>query len=394
MSKPWRALGHLFQGIFAKTTETEVDCLVQGDNSLAQGNYEQAIAVYSKAIEINPQRAHGYIHRGMARFQIGDRNGAIEDFSSAIDIEPNNDNAYCSRGIALQDVDFETASVDFARAIEINPDNDAAYYNRGVARVSCGDFDAGIADCTKAIDLNPDRANAYYTRGNAWREKGELDRAIADYDKAIALNPDDVSAHNNRGMALLAKGDIEAALADFQWVDSPGVQNAFYGRDGITHEYSYCQAPDSSGSKSAIACLVQWHLPTGGSVAPGFAGTEILGGLLGDKKVFVIWGDRREELDACGVNWNDSGVRYSGDFCGAACECVTSDGKSGIMRLAGQSYSLADGAFFLISNRDEKLRVLQLRRDLAPIRYEERHFRELAESDEEIRTFFGRPHPE
>ncbi len=61
------------------------------DNGLKkyeQGDYQGAIADYTKAIEVNPQNADAYIRRGYTKYNLKDYHGAIIDYDKALEINP------------------------------------------------------------------------------------------------------------------------------------------------------------------------------------------------------------------------------------------------------------------------------------------------------------------
>ncbi|WP_235656947.1 tetratricopeptide repeat protein, partial [Fischerella thermalis] len=74
----------------------------------------------------NPNYAQAYGNRGLARSDLGDKQGAIADYNSALKINPN-----------------------YAQA----------YGNRGLARAQLGDKQAAIADLQKAADLFRQQGN-------------------------------------------------------------------------------------------------------------------------------------------------------------------------------------------------------------------------------------------
>jgi tetratricopeptide (TPR) repeat protein len=53
-----------------------------------KGQYDQAIADYNKAIEINPRGAMTYKNRGSAYYHKGQIDKGISDFNKAIEIDP------------------------------------------------------------------------------------------------------------------------------------------------------------------------------------------------------------------------------------------------------------------------------------------------------------------
>ncbi len=47
------------------------------------GKYEEAVADYTKAIELNPKYGLAYFNRAVARLKTGDRDGSVEDLKSS-----------------------------------------------------------------------------------------------------------------------------------------------------------------------------------------------------------------------------------------------------------------------------------------------------------------------
>jgi len=184
------------------------------------GNYDEAIRLYTKAIESGELSQENlsiaYHNRGIAWDDKGDYDKAIVDYTKAIEINPRDANAYHNRGIAWDDKgDYDKAIVDYTKAIEINPRDANAYHNRGLAWQDKGDYERAIADYTRAIEVDPKYASAYYNRGLAWQDKGDYDRAIADYTRALEVDPKHASAYYNRGLAWYAKKDYVKAIADY-----------------------------------------------------------------------------------------------------------------------------------------------------------------------------------
>ena len=66
----------------------------QGADYYDDGQYQQAIEAYDKAIKLNPNVAIGYGHRGLSYLGLGQNERAIEDFDKAIELDPDNAEAY------------------------------------------------------------------------------------------------------------------------------------------------------------------------------------------------------------------------------------------------------------------------------------------------------------
>jgi tetratricopeptide (TPR) repeat protein len=65
------------------------------------GNYDQAIAHFNKALEINPEYAEAFNNRGVAYAKgKGQYDKAISDYTKALEISPRLAGAHNNRGIA------------------------------------------------------------------------------------------------------------------------------------------------------------------------------------------------------------------------------------------------------------------------------------------------------
>ena len=70
-----------------------------------------------KAIELNPNFAEAYSNRGLAKYNLGDNQGAIVDYNKAIELNPNFADAYYSRGNSYQQLgEKQQALADFREA--------------------------------------------------------------------------------------------------------------------------------------------------------------------------------------------------------------------------------------------------------------------------------------
>jgi tetratricopeptide (TPR) repeat protein len=179
-------------------------------------NFDQAIADYTRVIELNPKHAYAYLERGRVYYNKGNFDQAITDETKAIELNPQYADAYSERGGAYRAMHkYDQAIADETRAIELNPRLAVAYTDRGYDYRQKGDYDKSIADETKAIELNPHDAYAFANRGFAYGGSGDYDRDITDQNKAIELKADLGPAYYGRGEAYAAKGVPEKALADF-----------------------------------------------------------------------------------------------------------------------------------------------------------------------------------
>ena len=202
------------------------DHLQRGIEAYQRRELDDAIAYYTKAIELDPAdisiTSPAYYNCGLAYYGKGEVERAIVDYTRAIELNPNFDAAYYNRGVVYSELrDYNSAIVDYTRAIELNPNFDAAYNNRGLAYAELRDYNSAINDYNRAIEINPNSADAYNNRGVAYIRQGKINHALDDYNRAIELNY--VLAYFNRGEALLHLGEWEKAKSDLTTAKEKGV---------------------------------------------------------------------------------------------------------------------------------------------------------------------------
>ena len=112
--------------------------------------------------------AEVYNNRGIAYMNKGDYDLAIADYSKAIDIIPGFAEAYNNRGIAYFNRGyFDQAIADYSKAIYINPMCAHTYYHRGYVYYNKGDYDRAIADYSKSLEIDPEVKTVFYNYRDA-----------------------------------------------------------------------------------------------------------------------------------------------------------------------------------------------------------------------------------
>jgi tetratricopeptide (TPR) repeat protein len=87
-----------------------------------RGEIKNAIAGYSKVIELNPDYPSIFTLRGKARLAIEDMEGALVDLDKAIRINPRDIDAFMVRGMLyLDQLHYEQALLDFKSANNLRP---------------------------------------------------------------------------------------------------------------------------------------------------------------------------------------------------------------------------------------------------------------------------------
>ncbi len=160
-------------------------------------------------------RTRAYDSRGVGYWREGNYDRAIADYTKAIQIDPQYARAYMRRGAAYAGKsDYDRSLADSTMAIELDPKNFKAYGNRALAYAHKDDFDRAIFDYTKLIEINPGEARAYEGRGSAYERKGRYDAAVADYAQVMEFDPKNFTYARSLGLMKFLTGDFRGASSD------------------------------------------------------------------------------------------------------------------------------------------------------------------------------------
>ena len=186
------------------------DYCERGDNSCKQAMYEEAIAFFTMAIQLDPEDteakkkyssakleyAEACWNQGYNLFQDEKYAEAIIWFTKAIQLNPEDEEikgicalASCRLNPTIDKTEAKLAAAHCARIVEEAEGEDA------------------IQNYNEAVRLDPGNANYYRKRGDAYLQNNEHDKAIADFTEAIRLNPADAIAYSNRAKAHRELGD-------------------------------------------------------------------------------------------------------------------------------------------------------------------------------------------
>lgn len=168
------------------------------DNAVAahrRGQYEKAIAGYTRVINFNSNDPEAYKMRGWAHEATGRYDKAIEDLSKSIQLDATDPFTYCHRAAAWNGKgEFGKAIEDYRLAISLDADLELAYHDLAWILATCpvADFRNGheaLEYAKKACGLlNWEDPLYFEALAAAYAETGDFKKAV-DWQAQTMANP-------------------------------------------------------------------------------------------------------------------------------------------------------------------------------------------------------------
>ena len=105
----------------------------EATSKLKEGQIDEAIELYTKALNEAPDDYNIISDRGVAYLHKNDKLRCFGDFNRAIQLQPNYSYRYASRAYAKKHFgDLEGAVADYEKAVELDPEDAVAQNNLGM----------------------------------------------------------------------------------------------------------------------------------------------------------------------------------------------------------------------------------------------------------------------
>jgi tetratricopeptide (TPR) repeat protein len=173
-----------------------------------EGHYDEALAHYHKALEINPYYPNAYANLGFILAKQGKVEEGITQLFKALQIKPNDYETLSNLGVALlMQNRYAEAAKYLSKALEINPHFAKAHNNLGVVLRRQNRFQESMDHLRSALQLDPDYAEAYNNLGVTLASQGRYQEAIEQFSAALEINPGYAKARQNLEKSLKDKGN-------------------------------------------------------------------------------------------------------------------------------------------------------------------------------------------
>jgi tetratricopeptide (TPR) repeat protein len=134
------------------------DAWLQLGDLHALAKNELAVAYFNNAIRVDSSRYEGHYNKGYFLQENGEYQEALQVYSDLIRHNNSFYNAYFNRGyIYLEYLNEPDSAIhEFSKTIGFNPLNYKAFYNRGLAYEQAGNSSEALINFSKALELKPD----------------------------------------------------------------------------------------------------------------------------------------------------------------------------------------------------------------------------------------------
>lgn len=189
---------------------------LMGQTAAARNESEQAISLYRRAVEIDPDYPYAHLHLGTELLNQGLQAEALVQLRRALALEPDSAETHTELGIGLAAVgQRDEAITHYRRALELRPRYAVAHNNLGAELGAKQEIEESILHLREAIEINPDYADARINLGYMYASRGDYSAAVPQYIRALDVMPDSFAAHFNLGSALHQMGDSPRAVTSF-----------------------------------------------------------------------------------------------------------------------------------------------------------------------------------
>ena len=170
----------------------------KGENDLAWGKPQQAIAEFQKALARNSAFDQAALGLGRAYFSVGEDGQAATAFDLALRLNPRN---FLARA-ALAKVHWRLnqlpqAEAELEKVTSAHPEFSEGHADYGIILAKLRKYPQAVTEIERSIKSGYEDATAFNYLGVAYAETGSPDKAMPAYQRAVALNPRYAAAYLN-----------------------------------------------------------------------------------------------------------------------------------------------------------------------------------------------------
>ncbi len=198
-----------------------------GQEAHAAGKVEDAVKLYTQALELDASLWQAEFQRAAAYFSLNRMSEAgiainkvleqLKEFADSPELKQVAAKAHTLRGeIALATTQPAEAEEAFRRALTLDPNNKRALSGLAQVLLTTNKIDEAISAAQAALATGENSALIYALLGHAHFRNKQNNDALLNLTEALKREPNNPQALRDRAEVFLARNETPSAIADFQ----------------------------------------------------------------------------------------------------------------------------------------------------------------------------------
>jgi tetratricopeptide (TPR) repeat protein len=149
---------------------------------------DEKFSACTNLIGLRPTESAAYLERGLIFLDRAKFDNAVADFTQAHELDPNDPWALANRGIAYAwKNDRLRATRDLKVVRATHPSNPVLFRGEALLSMAAGDMRTAVDRLTEGLKHDPNNAWSFRVRAEAYRQLGELKKSQADTERLQEL---------------------------------------------------------------------------------------------------------------------------------------------------------------------------------------------------------------
>ena len=209
----------IFSSLYAQETPSNPSVYLYnlGVKQFSASNYDSALVLFQKSIELDSSFARGYIGIGNITYIMGKIWNAEEYYLRAIACDTTIAETFINLGKIYNEAgDYPTSLSYLKKGLGISPHNPSALLLAGMDYFFLEEDSAAESYYKKALQISPHLVDGWISLGLLYRVQGRLDEAEAVYRKAIVQKGNLAIAHYGLSCVLVKLGENKKGLKELK----------------------------------------------------------------------------------------------------------------------------------------------------------------------------------
>lgn len=183
----------------------------QAFEAFQAGDFETTVQLLEPLAEDNPDFAAAFLLLGRSHFEMEHWEEAIAAYSRALELSPDEAGVHMDLGTAYVETgQMEEAKAHLERTLELQPEEASAHYNVGVVYFQANEIEPAVEHLRSAAELQPDNALAHKALAFALVRQESPAEAAEHLERYLELSPDAADAAEMAELAEQLRAAAEA----------------------------------------------------------------------------------------------------------------------------------------------------------------------------------------